>query len=291
MSDRNSQYRDILDRNPGKVIRNTRRESQVDDPISHGFIRAAARLVARVVDPALGTAEAVALILGSGTRSGLLSIEKIVCEAGKDDPDRYTRGKFDDRWSVPNFCADLLGFLLRDEQWGHHVWEAAEELMELAVARKSGRITTSVAEVIHRVCELDLKLYRNSPGYLLHLLLTPAARPGGEVASAVHGMYRRVFLRWHAACRLAFGTFDLSLRPDVTMEKFARALAVVADGVALQTTSTSGQLDAPGQSDASLLAEISMMLLVGAVDVDKTGVSLVDAANVLIESAGNDTAT
>ena len=290
MGNHRSQYRDILERNPERVLRNVNRKSQVPDPISHGFIRAAARLVAKVADPALGTAEAVALILGSGTRSGLLSIDKIVSEAAKDDPDLYTRGKFDDRWSMPNFCADLLGFLLRDEQWGHHVWEAAEELMELALARKAGTITTPVAEVIHRVCELDLKLYRNSPGYLLHLLLTPAARPGGEVAGAVRGMYRRVFLRWHAACRLAFGTFDLSLRPGVTMDKFARALAVIADGVALQTTSTSGQLDAPGQSDASLLAEISMMLLVGAVDVDKTGVSLIDAANALIESADNDTA-
>jgi hypothetical protein len=90
---------------------------------------------------------------------------------------------------------------------------------------------------------------------------------------------------WNAACRLAFSALDLSLRPGITMEKFARALAVLADGVALQTTSTSGHLDDPGESDASLLAELTMMLLVGAIDADKTGVSLTDAVNALIEPA------
>ena len=45
------------------------------------------------------------------------------------------------------------------------------------------------------------------------------------------------------------------LRPDISHERFARALAVVADGVALQTTSTAGQLDPAGERDVSLLAD------------------------------------
>lgn len=185
---------------------------------------------------------------------------------------------------MQNYYADLLGYVLRDEKWSHHLREAAEALVGLAKARKARTTTMTAPEIIHRVCEIDQQRYRHSPGYLLHLLLAPAARPGGIVANAVTGMYKRVFVRWNAACRAVFREFDLTLRPGVTLEKLARALVVVADGVALQATSTSGQLDPSGESDVSLLAEVVMMLLVGAVDVDKTGVSLSEAAQAMIES-------
>jgi hypothetical protein len=104
-------------------------------------------------------------------------------------------------------------------------------------------------------------------------------------------MYRRVFVRWRAACRLAFGTFDVALRPGVSLEMLSRALVVLADGVALQTTSTAGELNASGESDVEMMTEIAMMLLVGAVDVGKTGVSLTDAVEALIEAAGGSTET
>lgn len=271
---------DVLDRAPEKIIRNVRSSMYIHDSLTHGFIRAGARLVAKIADPALSSSEAVALILGS--RSGVLSIGKIVAEAAKDDPDQYTNSRFEDRWSkMSDFYADLLRYLLCAEQWGHHTSEASSELMYLSLARKRGTETMPAAEMIHRVCSLDLKSYRNSPGYLLHLILAPTARCGEAVATAVRGMYRRVRYRWHAACRVAFKEFDVELRPGVSLESFSRALAVLADGVALQAISTGGDPNAAKDSDVEMMAEIAMMLLVGAVDVGKTGVSLTDAVNTL----------
>jgi hypothetical protein len=114
------------------------------------------------------------------------------------------------------------------------------------------------AEMIHRVRGLDLKSYRNSPGYLLHLILAPTACCGEAVTTAVRGMYRRVPHRWHAACRVAFKEFDVELRPGVSLESLSRALAVLADGVALEVISTGGNSSATEDSDVEMMAEIAM---------------------------------
>lgn len=274
---------DGLDRAPEKILRNVK-ESYIRDSVTHEYVRAGARLVARIADPALSSADAVALVLGS--RAGVLSTTKIVTEATKDDPDQHVVSRLEDRWpKMADYYADLLRFLLCAEQWGHHTSEASRELMSLAVKRKEGTDSRSAAAMINSVCDLDLKSYRKSSGYLLHLILAPTARRGGAVATAVRGMYKRVRQRWHAACLVAFKQFDVDLRPGVSMESFARALAVLADGVALQTISTGGDPNAAEDSDVDVMAEIAMMLLVGAVDVGKTGVCLTDAVNALTGSA------
>jgi hypothetical protein len=276
----NPQADDALDSTPEKIIRNTNGNTTACDRYVKEYIRAGARLVAKLADPDLSTEEVVTMILNSG----LLSINKILCEAAKVDPELHSKGRLEYRWKpMQNYFADLLSYVLRDEEWSHHLREAAEALISLTKDRKYGKNDMSAAEVIRHVCAIDQARYRDSPGYLLHLLLAVAARPDGKVAEAVCGMYKRIFLRWTAASRAALGTFDVKLRPDISQERFARALAVVADGVALQTTSTAGQLDPAGERDVSLLADIVMILLVGAVDVNKSGVSLTDAVNALIK--------
>lgn len=209
----------------------------------------------------------------------------IVAEAAKGDPKLYTKNKFNELWTVPKIWDALANLLLRDENLGHHIAEAADELSELALARRAGRNAMTGEELICRVCELDLKLHRSSPGYRLFLFMAAAARPGGEVAAMVTGMCRQVFRRWHDACRTAFDAFDIALRPGVTMEEFSRDLVDAAEGVAVRSRGTDGRLDAVGESDVSVLARHAMKLLVGVVDVGKTGVSLSDAVDALIEPA------
>lgn len=291
MDPQDQQGDDVLDGTPEKIkkiIRNTKPGSTAYDRYVKEYLRAGARLVAQLANADLSTEEVVTMILNSE----LLSINKILCEASTIDPQLHNKGKLEYRWTLmQNYFADLLSYVLRDEKWSHHLREAAKALMDLTKDRKNGENDMSAVEVIRKVCAIDQARYRESPGYLLHLLLAVAARPDGKVAEAVCGMYKRIFLRWTAACRAAFSTFDVTLRPDISQERFARALAVVADGVALQVTSSAGQLDPAGERDVLLLADIVMMLLVGAVDINKSGASLTSATNALIEPGNAATAT
>ena len=286
MSPQDQPLDDQLATEPERIIRNTIRDCQVKQVETHNYIRAGARVLSSLVDPALDTDTIIELIIGAKS-SGILSTQKIVDEAAMIDPGLADAWKFKSRWQLmQDYLMDLLSYVLKDENWRHHTREAAEELVTLAEDRKSGRNTLSVAEVIDRVCRLDQEKFHDSPGYILHLLLAPAARPEGRVAHAVCGMYGQVIERWREACENSFDKFDITLRPDITFEDFARALTVVADGAALQSISTSGKLDESSKSEVSLLAKTVMMMLVGVVDTQKSGVPLIEAANLMLADGG-----
>lgn len=168
------------------------------------------------------------------------------------------------RWDgYNNYLADLISYSL----WSHR-WHQDKERADKAVYRISQAVDSGsdIVKAVHETAYDDVMALVDTSSYRFQMMAAAAAEADPVIKSAIQDMYKNILENWARVYETVLTKLSLKLRPGLSVQHVADALAATAEGVAMRVLADPEASVIDRQNEVSVLGSVALGLMASWVD-------------------------
>jgi AcrR family transcriptional regulator len=245
-----------------------------DDESARHFLDAAAQLIDAMFVTSIEERPRRLRKIGFPVTLEWLRIGDVIKLASGEKSEGASRRAFHNRWKTKEaFIKDAIKhtMLYRDHPNANPALQRAE-MAKLAEAE-------NLAEAVAKFSDSMLESLLSYPRSFLLLHIGPLLDLHPDVKRAIVDDMLASIAPWYDGYAQLFAAFGVPMRPGWTIERLGLTLQSMLDGFLMRSRVQSEQMTACKSGDINLFGEAVVAFILGVLDADRTGQSVVEAFN------------